>query len=150
MAAFVARYFDTSVVAYYLPEEKSATVQSMYKEADVSEINALVALELSAASSLRLRIGDLGREEAEEVTALFDYHMQDGLYGRRSLNPRHWRLDRDYVARFDLPPKSADALHPALCAAEDLTLPTASSPATPEPSACERNWSVSNLKLDGS
>ena len=97
----------------------------MYEEADVPEISALVELEFFAAVSLRVRIGDLGREEAEEVSTLFDSHLQDGLYGRRSLDAGHYRLACDYVARFDLPLKSPDALHLALCAAEDLTLLTA-------------------------
>lgn len=49
MGEFVAGYFDTSVVAYQLPKEDSATVQSMYEEADDPETSALVELELSAA-----------------------------------------------------------------------------------------------------
>ena len=97
----------------------------MYEEAVAPEISALVELEFFAAVSLRVRIGDLAREEAEEVSNLFDSHLQDGLYGRRSLDAGHYRLARAYVARFDLPLKSPDALHLALCASEDLTLLTA-------------------------
>jgi predicted nucleic acid-binding protein len=75
---------------------------------------------------LRVRIGDLAREEAEKVSDLFDTHLRDGLYGRRrSLSTSHYRLARDYVARFDMPLKAPDALHLALCAAEGLTLLTA-------------------------
>jgi predicted nucleic acid-binding protein len=47
------------------------------------------------------------------------------LYGRRHLEAGHYRLARDYIARFDLPLKAPDALHLALCSAEDLTLLTA-------------------------
>ncbi len=74
---------------------------------------------------MRVRIGDLDREEAEKVSDLFDTHLRDGLYGRRSLSTSHYRLARDYVARFDMPLKAPDALHLALCAAEGLTLLTA-------------------------
>lgn len=97
----------------------------MYEEADAPEIGALVELEFFAAVSLRVRIGDIAREEAEAVSILFKSHLQDGLYSRRSLDAGHFRLARDYIARFDLPLKSPDALHLALCAAEDLTLFTA-------------------------
>ncbi|MDQ3378351.1 MAG: type II toxin-antitoxin system VapC family toxin [Actinomycetota bacterium] len=120
------RYFDTSVVvAYYLPEENSAAVQSIYEDADEPEISTLVQLEFFAAVSLRVRIGDLSHEEAEEVSTIFDAHLRDGLYGRRHLEAGHYRLARDYIARFDLPLKAPDALHLALCSAEDLTLLTA-------------------------
>lgn len=97
----------------------------MYEEAAAPEISALVELEFFAAVSLRARIEDLTREEAEEVSALFGAHLRDGLYGRRGLETGHYRLARDYVARFDLPLKAPDALHLALCAAENLTLFTA-------------------------
>ena len=100
-------------------------VQGMYEEADAPEISALVELEFFAAVSLRARIGDLTREEAEEVSALFGAHLRDGLYGRKGLETGHYRLARDYVARFDLPLNSPDALHLALCASEGLTLLTA-------------------------
>lgn len=97
----------------------------MYEEANAPEISALVELEFFAAVSLRVRIGDLAREEAEEVSTLFDSHLQDGLYGRRNLDAGHYRLARAYIARFDLSLKSPDAIHLALCSAEDLTLLTA-------------------------
>ena len=97
----------------------------MYEESDAPEISALVELEFFAAVSLRVRTGDLAREEAEKVSTLFDSHLQDGLYVRRSLDAHHYRLAREYIARFDLPLKSPDALHLAFSAAEDLTLLTA-------------------------
>lgn len=97
----------------------------MYEEAEAPEISVLVELEFFAAVSLRVRIGDLARKGAARVSALFDAHLRDGLYGRRSPDAGHYRLARDYVARFDLPLKAPDALHLALCAAEDLTLFTA-------------------------
>lgn len=100
-------------------------MQGIYEEADEPEISALVELEFVAAVSLRTRIGDLNREVAKNVSDLFDTHLRDGLYGRRSLSTGHYRLARDYVARFDLPLKAPDALHLALCAAEELTLLTA-------------------------
>lgn len=100
----------------------------MYEEADAPEVSTLVELEFFAALSLRTRIGDLNREEAEEVSTLFDSHLRDGLYRRRSLDTGHYRLARDYIARFDLPLKSPDALHLALCASEELTLLTADRP----------------------
>lgn len=121
----LTRYFDTSVVvAYYLPEENSAAVQGVYAEADGPKISALVELEFFAAVSLRTRIGDLTRQEAREVSNLFAAHLQDGLYDRHGLSTRHYGLARDFVARFDLPLKPPDALHLALCSAEDITLLT--------------------------
>jgi predicted nucleic acid-binding protein len=119
-------YFDTSVVvAYYLPEPLSGRVQEIYENILGPEISELVEVEVVAALSLRLRVGDIRREQAERVAGLFTDHLEEGLYVRRHLHAGHYRLARDFIARFDLPLKSPDALHLAICAAEDLSLFTA-------------------------
>lgn len=105
-------YLDSSVVvAYYLPEALSPRVQSLYGALDAPVISELVDLEVIAALSLRIRIGDVELAQAQYILHLFDEHLDAGLYTRMHLSQAHYRWARDAIARFDLPLKSPDALH---------------------------------------
>jgi len=119
-------YFDTSVVVpYYLPELLSAQVQLLYGTQVGPAISELVELEVFAALSLRLRVGDLERAQVDQVAGLFSRHVDDGLYARISLTAAHYRAARNYVTRFDLPLKAPDALHLAVASVGGLRLVTA-------------------------
>jgi uncharacterized protein len=120
-------YLDSSVVvAYYVPEANSERVQALYEDLlDTPNISELVDLEVIAALSLRVRIGDLPRPHAEYVVKLFDEHLEAGLYTRLHLQPDYYRWARDAIARFDLPLKAPDALHLAVAQREGLQLVTA-------------------------
>lgn len=119
-------YLDTSIVlAYYLEETHSEQAQEIYRARPDLQISELVNLEVLSSLSRLARVGSIELDDAKSVSDLFDAHLRDGLYRRRNLDTSHYGLARDYIARFDLPLKSHDALHLALCAAEDLTLLTA-------------------------
>lgn len=119
-------YLDSSVViAYYVPEAKSARVQAMYERLTTPMISELVELELIAGLSLRIRTGDVARAQGEEVMTLFDEHLNAGLYSRLQLRAEHYRWARDAISRFDLPLKSPDALHLAAAQRGGLRLVTA-------------------------
>lgn len=119
-------YLDTSIVlAYYLDEVQSEEAQEVYETRPELQVSELVELETLSSLSRLARVGSIKLEDARNVSELFNAHLRDGLYVRRSLDARHYRLARDYIARFDLPLKSPDALHLAFSAAEDLTLLTA-------------------------
>ena len=119
-------YLDSSIVlAYYLEETQSEQAQEIYRTRPDLQISELVDLEVLSSLSRLARVGSIELDDAKSVLALFNAHLRDGLYNRTSLDAGHYRLARDYVARFDLPLKSPDALHLALCAAEGLTLLTA-------------------------
>jgi len=119
-------YLDTSVVvAYYVPEPLSARAQAIYSAQTGPAISELVELEFFAALSLRLRNLDLDRTQAERVATLFLSHLDGGWYTRIHLHAGHYLAARGFIARFDLPLKSPDALHLAVSAAERLPLITA-------------------------
>lgn len=119
-------YLDTSVVvAYYVPEALSTRAQSIYTAQSAPTISELVELEFFAALSLRLRTGDLERTQAERVASLFLSHLDGGWYTRIHLHAGHYLAARGFIARFDLPLKSPDALHLAVSASERLSLVTA-------------------------
>lgn len=119
-------YLDTSiVVAYYLPEALSERVQSIYDGDSGPTTSDLVDLELFSALSLRVRTGELARQDADRVARLFVSHLEAGLYARVVLTASHHRSARDLIARFDLPLKAPDALHLAVASAARLPLFTA-------------------------
>ena len=71
-------YLDTSViVAYYLPEPLSSTVQRIFVTQSGLAISELVEVEFLSALSLRVRIGELPRTDAERVVRLFREHLID-------------------------------------------------------------------------
>ncbi len=119
-------YLDTSVVvAYYVPEQTSEHVQALFGDIGRPIISELVDLEVLAAVSLRLRIGDLDGAQAQEILNVFDEHLEAGLYSLMYLQPDHYRWARKAIARFDLPLKSPDAMHLAAAAIGGFTLVTA-------------------------
>lgn len=119
-------YLDTSVVvAYYVPEPLSTPAQAIYNGQTAPAICELVELEFFAALSLRLRLGDLERTQADRVASLFLSHIEGGWYTRIHLHAGHYLAARGFIARFDLPLKSPDALHLAVSAGESLPLVTA-------------------------
>lgn len=119
-------YLDSSVVvAYYIPEPSSERVQALYGDIGRAIISELVDLEVAAAVSLRLRIGDLEAAQARQIVTLFDEHREAGLYSMMHLQPDHFRWARAAISRFDLPLKSPDALHLAAAAIGGYRLATA-------------------------
>ena len=119
-------YLDTSVVvAYYLPAPLSTRAQAIYTAQTAPAISELVELEFFAALSLRLRVRNLDRAHGERVASLFLSHVAGGWYTRIHLHAGHYLAARNFIARFDLPLKSPDALHLAVSSAQGLELITA-------------------------
>jgi uncharacterized protein len=119
-------YLDTSIViAYYLPEQLSARAQEVYNAPTTPTISELVELEFFSALSRLRRRGQIEFAQAERVANLFLDHVQAGWYARIHLHAGHYLAARGFIARFDLPLKSPDALHLAVAAAERLPLITA-------------------------
>lgn len=113
------------MVAYYLPEPLSVRAQAIYSVPRELAISELVELEFFSTLSLLLRTGHLERTQAERAASLFLSHLEGGWYSRIHLHAGHYLAARGFIARFDLPLKSPDALHLAVAAGERLPLITA-------------------------
>ncbi len=102
-------YLDPSMlVAYYGPEPLSRRVQQVLSSAPSVTLSELAQAEFFAALSLCLRIGDLARTNVDQIANMFLNH-----------------LARTFIARFDLPLKTPDALHLAAASFARLQLITA-------------------------
>ena len=119
-------FLDTSIViAYYLPERYSGLVEAQYSANPQPTISSYVELEVMSVLSRLIRTNELKLEDARASADMFAAHLRHGYYTRITLHEEHYRLARDYIARFDLPLKAPDALHLAAAATERLPLVTA-------------------------
>lgn len=119
-------YLDTSVlVAYYCPEPKSQKIEALLKTKAAPAITDLTELELYSALSRKIREGGLEREDAVRILAQFQAHLDGDWYTRLPLEPRHYRLAKQWMRQFHVPLRSLDALHIAVAASEQASLITA-------------------------
>lgn len=119
-------FLDTSVViAYYLPETYSDQAQACYLSNPQLAISSFVTVETLSVMSRLVRTRSLPRETADRSAKLFNKHWDNGFYVRLDLEPLHFQLARQWIARFDLPLKGPDALHLAVASIKKMTLATA-------------------------
>jgi predicted nucleic acid-binding protein len=88
-------------------------------------ISDLTEIELVAAVAGKVRGRDLGQADGERIVSEFLGHLEGDLYTRLSIERRHHRLARDWMARLTTPLQALEALHLAVAATEGLTLATA-------------------------
>jgi predicted nucleic acid-binding protein len=119
-------YFDTSVVAaFYWPHTFSEQAQLAYQDLAPVTISTWVEVELVSALARLVRMNTLDKDSANDILSLFNQHLRQGLYRRLELLPKHQKAAKTLLARFDLPLRSADALHLGLVTSEKLSLITA-------------------------
>jgi hypothetical protein len=84
--------------------------------ASISEavISPLVEVEFCSLLSLKVRTATMNRSDASAVLAQFRVHIADGLYRLVEAGPREFELARGWLARFDTPLRTLDALHLAM------------------------------------
>jgi phage-related protein len=70
-------------------------------------------------------MGEVSQNDARRITELFENHLNESLYRLVLLENQHYRLARDWISRFDLPLRTLDALHLAVCSINNFSLVTA-------------------------
>jgi uncharacterized protein len=116
-------YIDTSaLVAYYVPELSSSSVQQVLQAYADLFISELVRLEFYAALALRVRTNTLSGEDAEKVIALFEEHLEAGYYTLTPLIPEHYQQARLFIRQPSVMIKAPDALHLAVAVLGDHEL----------------------------
>jgi predicted nucleic acid-binding protein len=88
-------------------------------------ISDLTEVELLSALSRKARARELDPTEAQRIAAQFLAHLEANLYTRLPMERRHYKLARDWLARFTTPLRTLDALHLAVAGSEGLRLVTA-------------------------
>ena len=119
-------YLDTSVIVpFYLPEALSIAVRELLEIEEQPALSQLVEVEMFSALSRRVRMGEISLEQARQITAQFQVHLNDGFYTRIALEPVHYQQAIQWIGRFDTPLRTLDALHLAIAASNNLPLITA-------------------------
>jgi len=119
-------YLDTSVlVAFYLPEAISSKAQRFCTAPDGAVISWLSEVEFHSAVSRRVRMKELHRDDGLRVFSQFKAHIADRLYRIAPAEQRDYRLALDWLATFDTPLRTLDALHLAIAFSHDLPMVTA-------------------------
>ena len=118
-------YIDTSVLtAYYCPEALSARAQQALQEADGRAISWLVEVEFASVLALKARAHELRLGDARRILALFQSHLQEGIYTRLPISSPHFVQAREWFAALTVPMQTLDALHAAVCAIQVCSMLT--------------------------
>ncbi|MBM4148852.1 MAG: type II toxin-antitoxin system VapC family toxin [Lentisphaerae bacterium] len=119
-------YLDTSVLAaYYCPEALSAKAEKAILRGGRPAISLLVEVEFSSAVGRKLREGALSRADAVRIVSRFNLHIAAGCYERLAMESSHYEIAREWIGQFIAPLRTLDALHLAVCFANDAILLTA-------------------------
>ncbi len=121
-------YIDTSVlVAYYCPEPLSDIAQRRLAAEKERAISSLGELEFVSALARKVRNRQMRRAHAHKVLAVFQSHLEQGVYIRLGMDAVHYAKAREWLATFAVPLRTLDALHAAVAAIEGCSLVTADS-----------------------
>jgi hypothetical protein len=119
-------YVDTSVlVAYYSPEILSEKAEAFLTMQDRVAISNLTELELFSALSRKVREEQIEKSDAVKIAGRFLSHIDGSFFEYLTVEPRHYRLARDWIGLFNTPLRSLDALHLAIAASNGVPLVTA-------------------------
>ena len=118
-------YIDTSVlIAYYSPEPLSGPAQRALNEEDDWAISGFVEVEFMSALARKVRAREMRPSEGRRVVALFQSHLEQGIYNRLALERAHFVKAREWLATFTVPFRTLDALHVAVAALQGCPLLT--------------------------
>lgn len=119
-------YLDTSALAaYYCPEALSDLVEAEIMRASSPLISQLVEVELQSAVARKIREKSLTKMDGIEILTRFRLHLDSGCFRRLPIEPKHYDIAGTWISRFDVPLRTLDALHLAVCFGAEATLLTA-------------------------
>jgi len=119
-------YLDTSVlVAYYCPEVLSDKAEDAIIKSATPLISQLVEVELQSAVARKIREKALVKGDGVEILTRFRLHLDSGCYSRLPIESSHYDIAARWISRFDVPLRTLDALHLAVCFDADALLLTA-------------------------
>lgn len=117
---------DTSVlVAYFCPEPLSERASRELDKATERIITPLIAVELASALAIKTRTGQADPGSGRTVIRQFRKHVDAGLFVLRQVTVADYWRAFDWLAAFDTPLRTADAVHLACAANQKQRLLTA-------------------------
>lgn len=119
-------FLDTSVLAsFYMDEANSRAVQKALSKPGPKVLSALVRVEFFSAVNRRVRMNEYPPDVAREIADQFREHVSQGFFSFVDITAAEYQLAEDWLARFDTPLRTLDALHLAAASHNGCTLLTA-------------------------
>lgn len=119
-------YIDTSILAaYYCPEPMSERVESFLIQAEKPAISLLTEVELASTLSRKIREKNLSQRDGNKILALFQNHLLKNFFCKIPIEAIHFMMSKDWIARFNTPLRTLDALHLAVAATADCPIVSA-------------------------
>lgn len=119
-------YIDTSIlVAYYCPEKISDQVEKILVETSNPAISQLTDVELTSALARKIREKALSEADGKAVLAIFRTHIDKKSYTYLPIQPKHFSTAMAWIAEFNTPLRTLDALHLAIASKNKAPLLTA-------------------------
>lgn len=105
-------YLDTSLLgSYYCSEPLSEVITQAISASDDLVISPMVDLELYSLVSTKVRMHELTRAAGQKVLTQFRSHVSGGFFILVENGPRQYEIARNWMASFDTPLRTVDALH---------------------------------------
>ncbi|HET8864598.1 MAG TPA: type II toxin-antitoxin system VapC family toxin [Gracilimonas sp.] len=109
-------YVDTSsLVAFYVPEEKTETVSLLFQEADEIVVSSLTEVEFISAVNKKLRMNTMTQAESEAAINEFEDQMRKQLISVYTLHQKNYDIAASILKETELPLRALDVLHLSVC-----------------------------------
>lgn len=119
-------YIDTSIlVAFYCPEKISDQVEEILINTNSPAISQLTEVELTSAIARKTREKSLSKKDAIDVLSMFRAHIDENSFQFLPIQPKHYATAMNWIAEFNTPLRTLDALHLAIAAENQTPLLTA-------------------------
>jgi len=119
-------YIDTSIlVAFYCPEKISDQVEEILINTKNPAISQLTEVELTSALARKTREKTLSQKDAIDILSVFRAHINEKSFQFLPIQPKHYTTAMNWIAEFNTPLRTLDALHLAIAAENKVPLLTA-------------------------
>lgn len=119
-------YIDTSIlVAFYCPEKISNQVEEILINTNCPAISQLTEVELTSALARKTREKTLSQKDAIDVLSIFRSHIDEKSFQYLPIQPKHYSAAMNWIAEFNTPLRTLDALHLAIAVENKAPLLTA-------------------------
>lgn len=119
-------YIDTSIlIAFYCPEKMSDQVEEILINTNNPAISQLTEVELTSALARKIRENALSQKDAIDVLSVFRVHINEMSFQFLPIQPKHFTTAMNWIAEFNTPLRTLDALHLAIAAENKAPLLTA-------------------------
>ncbi|MBF0228531.1 MAG: type II toxin-antitoxin system VapC family toxin [Desulfamplus sp.] len=119
-------YIDTSILAaYYCPEALSDKVEEILINTEEPAVSQLTEIELASAISRKIRENSFSKEDGEIILSLFQTHIDQKSFIYLPIQTKHYSIAKKWIAQFNTPLRSLDAIHLAIAHEKSIPILTA-------------------------